>query len=111
MATMMCCPPQGSLLGRRSAKQRNQELEGAAGLIRAMREVTMVAGSQTPHSHEVEPYAKQHSGKADSSKDDRKNCQVHQDERNRLDSQFLVDLLACCSRGLGFSSDGGSRHY
>lgn len=46
-------PPERSVLHRRCAQQREEELKWPAGLVRAVREVTVVAGGDGPHANGV----------------------------------------------------------
>ena len=83
MVAMLRRPPQDALLRRALRQHREHELNRAAGRIRAMREVAVIAGADREDSHPVENDADCHGLPGDPRPYRRDADQMHQDERNR----------------------------
>ncbi len=60
MVPVMGGPPQHALLRRTGGHQRDDELKRAAGLVRAMREIAVIAGGHEEHAHVVQRQADSH---------------------------------------------------
>ena len=59
MMTMMSGPPENSLLRGGHGHEGNDELKGAAGFVRAMRKIAVVAGGNEKHSKDEKGEARE----------------------------------------------------
>jgi len=74
---MMGRPPQGSLLSGHRAKETQDELKGAAGLIAAVRKIAMVTRGDPKHSDRIQSQANHNRNRADAGPYGEKTRDVH----------------------------------
>src|SRR5262249_29213146 len=75
-------PPERSLLQGATAQAGHQELEDPAGLVGAMGEVTMVAGCDAEHAHEVQQGTQGQVESGEAGQEDRQADQVNRKKGN-----------------------------
>ena len=84
MLAVMRRPPQRSLLERTTAEEGDEELHHSPHFVRAVSEITVIAGRDAEHAHEVKDPAKQQGGDIDAGEQDSEASDVQSDERHRL---------------------------
>jgi hypothetical protein len=104
---VMAGPPQGPLLRGHRAQQCQQELEQAAGPVRAVGEVAVVAGGDGEHAQAVGPQAQRHPGPGNPDEEDGEARQVGREER---DAAQPVDPFVGFG-GVGDLCGGGDRRW
>jgi hypothetical protein len=85
MVTVVRSPPNRPLLRRRRAQNSQHKLKYSAGIVGAMREVSMVNARDSKHSYNVEGEAYRDSGPAPSDPDRRDTREVNRPEHSLLD--------------------------
>ena len=91
----MSGPPENSLLRRSLRQERDDELEGAAGLVGAMREIAVVAGGDEEHPEDDERETR---GEAGPMKRDEENAEREQMNDRERESEKDRDARAVRER-------------
>jgi hypothetical protein len=86
--TMMRCPPQHAFLRAGLRKKRHQKLESAAELVRAVTEITVIAGSRAESAKKIGHTEKGGVFPTERNKENQKTGSVKKCKRN--DSPKLV---------------------
>src|SRR5688572_22051215 len=76
-------PPEGALLRRQRAEQRQQELDRPRRPVRAVREVAVIAGGDAEHAHVIEDRREEETLPREADEDDADDRRdVHGEERD-----------------------------
>jgi hypothetical protein len=81
MVTVVRRPPQHALLRRRHGYERDDKLEYAAGLERAMRKIAMISGGDEEHAHHQEREAGHQVIPMKWNEKDQQRCYMNEKER------------------------------
>jgi hypothetical protein len=92
MMAMMRGPPDRSALHGGGAEHREDELTGARGLERAMREVAVIKTGDGEHAYRVERHGRDDSRRAHANVDHTQAGKVHSDERQHAHPVDAIDL-------------------